>query len=348
MSAAEGKKKKVRPAKKKLQGADMDRQFPAKKVEYFKRAHMLFDEYEKILVVLTDNVQSKQMQNIRISLRGKAIVMMGKNTTIKKILLDRLQTGTEKNELLYQKLIREGLVAGNVGLIFTNGDLNTIKDIIDANKIQAPARQGAVAPLDVIVPAGNTGLEPTKTSFFQALNINTKITKGTVEILKDETVLKAGEKVGSSEATLLQMLGIKPFFYGMVIVKIYDKGEVYDRRVLELTDDDVKKMFEGGITNVTGLSLGANITTEASLPHVIANGFKKCLAVTVASDYVMESCNGKELREAILSGKGLGGPAPAAAPAATAAAAAPAAEAAPAKKEEEEEEDDDMGFGLFD
>ena len=53
--------------------------FSAKKIEYFRRANQYFDEYNKILVVLTDNVQSKQMQDIRISLRGTAVVMMGKN-----------------------------------------------------------------------------------------------------------------------------------------------------------------------------------------------------------------------------------------------------------------------------
>ena len=69
-------------------------------------------------------------------------------TTIRKILLDRLANGHAKDEMLYQKLIRDGLLAGNVGLIFTNGDLGKILEIIDSNKIQAPARQGAVAPLD--------------------------------------------------------------------------------------------------------------------------------------------------------------------------------------------------------
>jgi len=174
------KKKKVRPAKRKGKGGDTERcncpeqetlwrhffscrVFSAKKIGYFKRANQYFDEYNKILVVLTDNVQSKQMQDIRVTLRGEAVVMMGKNvclnniffayscnyqTTIKKILLDRLASGSAKDEQLYQKLVREGLLAGNVGLIFTNGDLNKIKDIIDGNKIQAPARQGAVAPLD--------------------------------------------------------------------------------------------------------------------------------------------------------------------------------------------------------
>jgi len=314
-------------------------------VNYFIRAHKYFDEYNKILVILTDHVQSKQMQDIRTTLRGEAIIMMGKNTAIKKILLDRLANGQERDQELYNALVGKNLLRGNVGLIFTNGDLNKIKDIVDGNKIQAAARQGNVSNVDVVIPPGNTGLEPTKTQFFQALNINTKITKGTVEILKDEPILKAGDKVGSSEATLLQMLNIKPFWYGIEIVQIYDNGACYGREVLDMTDEDMQKMMNAGISNLTAVSLATGLTNEASLPHVMMNAFKECLAVSVGTDYVMESCNGAELREAILSGKGLGGPAPAAggAPAA-AAAAAPAAAAAA----EEEEDEEDMGFDLFD
>lgn len=52
-----------------------------------------------------------------------------------------------------------------MGFIFTNADLNKTRDVILAEKVAAPARAGAVAPLDVFVPAGNTGMEPGKTSF---------------------------------------------------------------------------------------------------------------------------------------------------------------------------------------
>ena len=72
-------------------------------------------------------------------------------------------------------------------------------------------RAGALAPLDVTVPAQNTGMGPEKTSFFQALSIPTKITKGTIEIIQDVPLIKAGDKVGMSEATLLNMLSISPF-----------------------------------------------------------------------------------------------------------------------------------------
>ena len=34
-------------------------------------------------------------------------------------------------------------------------------------QVGAPARVGLVAPVDVVVPPGNTGLDPSQTSFFQ-------------------------------------------------------------------------------------------------------------------------------------------------------------------------------------
>ena len=67
---------------------------------------------------------------------------------MKKVLLDRLASGSAKDEMIYSKLVKDGLLKLNVGLIFTNGDLNDVKDVIDKCKIQAPARQGSVAPLD--------------------------------------------------------------------------------------------------------------------------------------------------------------------------------------------------------
>jgi large subunit ribosomal protein LP0 len=334
---------RTRPAKKLAVGGAEGREYAEKKVKYFAQVRRLLDEGDKIMIVHCDNVQSKQMADIRASLRGIASVLMGKNTQIKRIMADMAATGNPRYQSMYDKIIVDGLLHGNVGFVITKGDLQEVKKVIDKNKIQAPARQGAVAPLDVMVPAGNTGLEPTKTSFFQALNINTKITKGTVEILKDESVIKAGQKVGSSEATLLQMLNIKPFFYGLIVQKIYDNGSVYGPEILEMTDEIMKGKFMAGVDRVTALSLATGLTTKASLPHVFMNAFKRTLSISLGTDYTFKACDGANLKAAILSGKSLGG----GAPAASAPAAGKAAAAAPAPKVEEEEEDGDMGFDLF-
>jgi len=80
-------------------------------------------------------------------------------------------------------------VRGNVGFVFTRGDLVEVRDKLLENKVRAPARNGAIAPCPVIIPAQNTGLGPEKTSFFQALSIPTKISKGTIEIIVSKVAI---------------------------------------------------------------------------------------------------------------------------------------------------------------
>jgi large subunit ribosomal protein LP0 len=52
------------------------------------------------------------------------------------------------------------LLQSNVGLIFCNNNLAEVNDVIKARRVPAPARVGALAPYDVYVPAGGTGLDP--------------------------------------------------------------------------------------------------------------------------------------------------------------------------------------------
>ena len=58
------------------------------------------------------------------------------------------------------------LLVGNVGLIFTKGDLSEVKKVLDDEKREAPAKVGSLAPDDVWIKAGATGLDPKQTSFF--------------------------------------------------------------------------------------------------------------------------------------------------------------------------------------
>jgi len=77
----------------------------------------------------------------------------------------------------------------NIGMIFTNGDLNQIKDILDSHSREAPARVGSIAPDNVVIPAGPTGLDPRQTAFFQALQIETKIARAQIEIVNPVTII---------------------------------------------------------------------------------------------------------------------------------------------------------------
>jgi len=131
-------------------------------------------------------------------------------------------------------------------------------------------------------------MEPTKTSFFQALNIPTKITKGTVEIISDYVLLKPGDKVDVSKASLLQMMSLKPFSYSLKVIHIYDNGAIYDPSVLDITNDVYEDLFLQGINNIASVSLATNIPTKASIPHSLANAFKDLLSVSIGTEYVFK------------------------------------------------------------
>jgi large subunit ribosomal protein LP0 len=62
-----------------------------RKAWYFTRLQELLDSYTKIMVVQCDNVGSKQMADIRMALRGNAVVLLGKNTMIRKIITNYLK-----------------------------------------------------------------------------------------------------------------------------------------------------------------------------------------------------------------------------------------------------------------
>jgi len=247
------------------------------KASYFVKVVQLFDEFPKCFIVGADNVGSKQMQQIRTSLRGIGVVLMGKNTMMRKAIRGHIENNANLEKLLPH-------IKGNVGFVFTNGDLCAVRDKLLESKVRAPARAGAIAPLPVIIPAQNTGLGPEKTSFFQALSIPTKISKGTIEIINDVPILKPGDKVGASEATLLNMLNISPFSYGLVIEQVYDSGSIFSPEILDIKPEDLRAKFQLGVANLAAVCLQIGYPTIASAPHSIANGFKNLLAIAATTD----------------------------------------------------------------
>lgn len=305
------------------------------KANYFMKLEQMFTEYSKCFIVNQDNVGSKQMNNIRLAMRPYGNILMGKKTRMRKAIRGML----DKNPSL-EKLLPH--VQQNVGFVFAKNDLNEVRELILKHKVKAPARPGAIAPMEVVIPPQNTGLGPEKTSFFQALQIPTKISKGTIEIINKVVILNEGEKVGASEATLLNMLNISPFSYGLVIEKVYDSGSCFDPSILDIKDEDIRTKFVAGVMNVAGVCLQIGYPTIISVPHSILNGFKNLLALAAVTDITFKEA--ETMKEYLADPSKF-------------AALAPVAAAADVKEEKveeakpessEEDSDADMGFGLFD
>ena len=302
-----------------------------RKEEYIAKVQDLVRSYKKIFIVNIDNVTSDQMHQVRKSVRGDAVVLLGKNTLIRKAIRDIVDEVPAIERIL-------DLICGNVGLVFTNGDLKSVRDRMTSFKVAAPARVGVVSTVDVILPAGPTVIPPDKTSFFQNLGISTKLVKGCIEITTDAHVLKKEQVVNASQVQLLAMMNILPFSFGVTVVSVYDNGSIFDSSMLDISEEDIIAKVCNAIKDIACISLATHLPSVAAVPHVIVNTYKDLLSVALGTEITFPAA--EKLKEALKNPQ-----VTAAAPVASST-ATPAASKAPAPVEEAS--DEEMGFGLFD
>jgi large subunit ribosomal protein LP0 len=278
---------------------------------------------------------------MRRSFREKnAVLICGKNTMMRAALTE-LGRKPEAGEEDYEQKIADYVerpqldkiiaqLRGNISLIFTNGDLTEVADILDSQVRGAPAKAGALAPKDVIIPAGPTGLDPRQTGFFGNLGIATKIVKAQIEILTDNKVIEEGCKITPGQASLLDKLKITPFEYKMEIKKMLMDGNIFDAAVLRITPEKIHDIFKARASNITALSLGSGYVTAAAAPHLIMNAFKNLAAVSFATDYSFPQAAALKASASAAPTTSAGG-----------------AAAAKVEEKEEEEEEEDVEMGNF-
>jgi large subunit ribosomal protein LP0 len=255
-----------------------------KKTAYCTRLLNALQNNSNFLLVSADNVGSRHMQSIRSDLTNKGHMLMGKNTLIRRALRDPTTIGAGfKVNPHYANIIP--YIKGNVGFVFTNGDLIDLKKTLLANQVGAAAKPGMISPCDVFVPKGPTGMDPTQTSFFQALNIATMISRGQIEIKADVHLIKEGDKVGASESTLLQKLAIRPFFYGLKVVTVCDNGACYDAKVLDITPESLINAFTAGLRNIAAIGFATGQPNAASVPHSLINALNAVVSVSIQTNY---------------------------------------------------------------
>ncbi|KAF1741206.1 hypothetical protein MXB_1352 [Myxobolus squamalis] len=201
---------------------------------------------------------------------------MGKNTLFKK----GFQARSDKAK--FERVMTQ--LFGNIGMFFTNKGLKEMRDLMESVSEMAPVKANMVAQCDVVIPKGVTGLAPDKTSFFQALNIPTMINKVNIEILSDINLLKNGQRVGASEAVLMQMLNIRPFSYKLHTKYIYDNGLCYPPSVLDIKQEDILASFKSAISEIACITLAIGYPTSVSVPHMVQNSLKELIAICLEAD----------------------------------------------------------------
>lgn len=222
--------------------------------------------HQVIGLVRIEQISSKILQKIRKQLRGKAKIKVTKNSLKLFALEVAAKKAKDKNLLLLKNMIK-----GSNAFILTDMNPFHLAAFLKSNKVPAPAKVGMIAPEDVVVPDGNTGIQPGPIiSEFGAVGLPTRIDAGQIRITKETTVVRQGEKISRILAVVLSRLKMEPFKMGLELYTAYDAGVLLTEKDLVIDYENTKKDLQTAKNHALNLSLSIHIPTSLTIKYLLA------------------------------------------------------------------------------
>ncbi|HUK50168.1 MAG TPA: 50S ribosomal protein L10 [Terriglobales bacterium] len=274
-------------------------QVAAWKREIFDDLTELVNKHSVIAVADLQKVRSSQIQEIRKKLRGKANLIVAKNTILKKVAE---KSADEKKNV---DKFAESLTGSKV-LIFTQMNPFELIIFLDKNKVRVPAKGGDVATGDIVIPSGNTGMQPGPViSEFNEAKVQTRIEGGSIFVAKDTVVASKGDVISIRTASLLSKLGMKPMEAGLSLSYAYDHGVVLGPNDLEFNLDKMKADVTSAVRQAFGVAVEANIFLPETTPMILGKAYRQAIAVSVESGFPTKETTDLIVRKAYANMKAL-------------------------------------------
>lgn len=240
----------------------------------------LIDSYDVIGIVDLLNIPAKQLQEMRKSLTGNAVIRMSKKNLINLAFED---CQANKNDITDLSDYMEGQVA----VIATEMNPFRLYKILEDSKTAAPAKPGAIANDDIVIPEGDTGFEPGPfLGELQQVGIPAKIDKGKIVVSKETVLVAAGEEVSKQVAATLSRMDINPMEVGIDLKAVYEDGAIYTSDVLAIDEEETLAKIQSTFLKAMNLSINAAIPTEQSISAIITNAYTKAFNVAMEAGII--------------------------------------------------------------
>jgi large subunit ribosomal protein L10 len=270
----------------------LTRQVAVWKKEIFSDLQELLKKYSVVAVADLQKVRSSQIQEIRKKLRGKAELIVAKNTILRKVSEQLSSEKANVDEFANS-------LSGSKVLIFTQMNPYELILFLNKNKVRVPAKGGDVATGEIMIPAGNTGLQPGPViSEFNEAKVQTRIEGGSIFVAKDTIVARKGEAIATKTASLLSKLGMKPMEAGLALSYAYDNGIVLGPNDLAFDLEQMKTQFMSAARSAFGLAVEASIMIPETAPIIISKAYRQALAVSVEAEFLTKESTPRILQKA--------------------------------------------------
>jgi large subunit ribosomal protein L10 len=184
-------------------------------------------------------------------------------------------------------------------MVFTEMNPFKLFKILEDSKTEAPAKAGAIAPADIVVPAGDTSFPPGPIlGELQQAGIPAKIDKGSIVVQEDAVVVEEGEPVPKNVADVLTKLEIYPMEVGIDLLAVYEDNTIYTADVLKIDEEETKANIASAYQSAINLSVFAGIINSESAPLLIQKAARDAMNLAVNANILTSETTDKILSKA--------------------------------------------------
>jgi len=234
----------------------------------------LIREYDSVGIVGIAGIPSRQLQDMRRDLYGTAQLRVSRNSLVRRAL-EEVDEGAEQ-------LVEE--VTGEVGLILTDDNPFGLYKQLEASKTPAPINAGEVAPNDIVIPEGDTGIDPGPfVGELQSVGADARIQEGSIQVLSDSTVLEAGGEVSQDLSNVLNELGIEPKEVGLDLRAVYADGVLFEPEELAIDVEEYRADIQSAAAGARNLSVNAAYPTARTAGTLLGKAAGEAKAVGISA-----------------------------------------------------------------
>ena len=257
----------------------INKKYPKKKQLMYQELQELPKKYNVVALSKMNKVRATQLMTLRKKFHDQINIKIIKNKVA--------QRAFEKVSKIpgIEDLSKE--LEGQCALMFTDLSPFKLNLIFSENKVFLPAKGGDIAPKDIIIPAGNTGIPPGPVlSEFKEAKVQTKIDQGSIAVTKDTIVAKSGDVISQKLASLMSKLDIKPIEAGVLVNYAISEGLQFREKDLTLDVKEYVKELQLSYSSALNLAIESNYFAPETMSSILSLAYQKSLNVALKAGYV--------------------------------------------------------------
>ena len=226
-------------------------------------------------IIDVEGVPAGAMLGMRETLRNQMVMTMAKKSLIRRAWK---KTGRDLDDL-------ETLLDGvTIPMLVQTDSLNSFQLFAELEKTRTgrPAKEGDVAPEDIIIEAGPTSFPPGPiVGEFNSVGIPAKIEKGKVAIQKTVTAVQKGEPISADLGLMLSKLEINPIEIGLILSGAIEGGILMSADSLDLDLDGFTSDVKTATSGAFNLACNIGWFTNETIPVLLSKAAGEAMAVAV-------------------------------------------------------------------